>query len=148
MTWFGMKRAEFKPGFRDLKWGDSPPPGMTVLKKEGDEVLYSRPADSLRIGEARLASIHYQFWKGKLSTVILSASPGTMKTVMEHVVGAYGKPSQPNPLKQKFYWMSLGSGETATQAIADVTDAQGGTIIIFSKAIADRRKMEDAKPVS
>ena len=31
MTWFGIKKAEFKPGFRDVKWGDAPAPGMSGL---------------------------------------------------------------------------------------------------------------------
>ena len=57
MTWFGVKSAQFKAGFRDLRWGDPQAPGMAVLKKDGEEALYMRGNDSLRMGDGRLAGI-------------------------------------------------------------------------------------------
>jgi hypothetical protein len=144
MTWFGAKRAQFKPGFRDVRWGDPPAPGMSFIKKDGDEALAMRGDDSLRIGEGRLASINYQFWRGKLHGVVLSIASGSVKPVLDAVQQVYGKPTQPNPMKPKYYWMSVGSGEEATQAMLDVdTVKSSGTLIIFSKVLMDRRKAEE-----
>ena len=144
MSWFGARTAQFKPGFRDLRWGDPPAPGMALLKKDGDESVFMRSGDSLRLGEGRLAGINYQFWKGKLHGVILQIAAGSNVSVMKAVQQVYGKPTQPNPLKQRYYWMSLGAGEDATQAMFEVDPAKpAGTLIIFSKTLVDRRKAEE-----
>jgi hypothetical protein len=144
MSWFGVKKAEFKPGFRDVRWGDVPAAGMSVLRKDGDEAVYMRTNDSLRIGEGRLNGINYQFWRGKLHGVILQIAPGSVGLVMKAVQQVYGKPTQPNPLKQKYYWMSVGTADDSTQAMVDVdTVKQSGTLIIFSKVLVDRRKAEE-----
>src|SRR5205823_3395630 len=101
---------------------------------------YMRPNDSLRLADGRLTRINYKFWRGKLHGVVLEVSPGSLKQVMEAMRVVYGKPSQPNPLKSKFCWMSLGAGEESTRAMidADVT-RQSGTAIIFSRVLIDRR---------
>lgn len=147
MSWFGMKKAEFKPGFRDVRWGDAPVAGMVLLKKDGDEATYMRTTESMRIGEGKLAGINYQFWRGKLHGVVLQVAPGSIGFVMDALKAVYGKPSQPNPMKTKFYWMTLGSGDGATQAMVDIDmDKQSGTAIIFSKMLVDRRKAEEGTP--
>ena len=144
MTWFGAKRAQFKPGFRDVRWGDPPAPGMSFIRRDGDEALAMRADDSLRIGEGRLAGINYQFWKGRLHGVVLAIAPGSLKAVIDAVQLVYGKPSQPNPMKPKYYWMSVGSGDETTQAMLDVDTARNtGTLVIFSKNLVDRRKAEE-----
>jgi hypothetical protein len=144
VTWFGTKHAQFKPGFRDLRWGDPPAPGMSPLKKEGDEALYMRSNDSLRVGEGRLAGINYQFWKGELHGVVLRIAPGSLVKVLQAVEKVYGKPTQPNPMKPRYYWTALGSGDETTQVLLDVEKGHdAGTLVIFSKVLLDRRKAEE-----
>src|SRR5258706_1309333 len=144
MSWFGMKKAEFKPGFRDVRWGDVPSAGMSVLRKDGEETVYMRANDSLRIGEGRLTGINYQFWRGKLQGVIVEIAPGSVRVVMQAVQQVYGKPTQPNPLKPKYYWMSIGAGDEATQAMIDVdTPKQTGTPILFRKMVLHRPQPEE-----
>lgn len=144
MTWFGTKRAEFKAGFRDVRWGDPPAPGMSVLKKNGDETLCMRANDSLRVGEGRLASINYKFWRGRLHGVVLEIAAGSLLPVLKAVQQVYGKPTQPNPMKPRYYWMELGAGADATQAMLEADPGkQSGTLIIFSKVLVDRREAEE-----
>jgi len=145
MSWFGTKRAEFKPGFRDVRWGDPPAAGMSVLKKDGDETLYMRSDDSMRIADGRLSGINYQFWRGKLHGVVLRIAAGSLVPVLRAVEKVYGKPTQPNPLKPRYYWTELGGGDDATQAMLEAdTSKQAGTLIIFSKVLLDRRKAEES----
>jgi hypothetical protein len=144
MSWFGMKRAQFKPGFRDIRWGDGPPPGMVVLQKDGEDALYTRPNDSLRVGEGKLTSIHYRFWKGKLHGVEMQVAPGSLKSVVDAITAVYGKPSQPNPMKERYYWMSVGRGEDETQGMIDAEDRMRGKIVLFSKVLVARRESERA----
>ena len=45
------------PGFRDLVWGDEPKPTMTLHHEDGDEALYMRATDKLKLGGVPLTSI-------------------------------------------------------------------------------------------
>jgi len=149
VSWFGAKNAQFKAGFRDVRWGDPPVQGMAVLKQDGHECLYMRSSDSLRLGDGRLTGINYKFWRGKLHGVVLQIAPGSLRDAMNAVQKVYGKPTQPNPLKQRYYWMSLGEGADTTQAMFDVEPTrQSGTLIIFSKVLVDRRKAEEGEAPS
>ena len=150
MGWFGKKEEPaktpppFRPGFRDVRWGDAPLPGMRTVHNEGKETLTTRPGDVLRIGEGKLTGINYQYWSSRLAAVILNIQPGSFKQIMEALTLQYGKSTQPNPLKPKFYWMSLGSGENAMQVILESNDKQGGTVMLISKRIAEQRNAEEA----
>lgn len=134
-------KAPFKPGFRNLNWGDPPTPGMSLLKSEGDESLYMRTGDSMKIGEAELSSIHYQYWRGRFAAVAVEVAPGSVGKAIDALRVAYGNPSQPKQNKSKYYWLGLGSGEGATQAMLDTnSERQSGMLVIFSRVIADERK--------
>jgi hypothetical protein len=137
--------AGFRPGFRDVRWGDAPTGEMTLLKSDGDESLYMRSSDTMKLGEGRLRGINYQYWKNRCAGVLIQISPGSLERVLEALTASYGKASQPRDNKSKFYWMSLGTGESATQAMVDADlERQTGTLVIFSKTIADERKAADA----
>ncbi|HKC23764.1 MAG TPA: hypothetical protein VKF32_03430, partial [Thermoanaerobaculia bacterium] len=133
--------AEFRPGFRDVRWGDQPTLEMTVVKTEGEETLYMRASDVMRLGEGRLSGINYQFWRGHLAGVFIQIAPGSLDRVVEALTSQYGKPALPKDGKLKFYWFNLGGGDTATQAMIDGdAERKAGSLFIFSKAIAEERK--------
>lgn len=136
----------FRAGFRDVRWGDPPAGDMTLLKTDGDETLYMRSSDMMRIGDGRLSGINYQYWRGRCASVFLQISPGSLDRVIDALTQQYGKPAVPKDGKPKFYWLSLGSGDLATQAMVDGDpERKAGTVVIFSKTIADERKAEQAK---
>ena len=136
----------FRSGFRDVRWGDAPAGDMTLLKTDGGETLYMRSSDMMRIGEGRLSGINYQYWQGRCASVFLQIAPGSLDRVVEALTQQYGKPAVPRDGKPKFYWLSLGIGDQATQAMVDGDpERKAGTVVIYSKSIADERKAEQAK---
>ena len=136
----------FRPGFRDARWGDPPAGDMTLLKTDGNETLYMRSSDTMRIGEGRLSGINYQYWRGRFAGVFLQISPGSLDRVVEALTQQYGRPAVPKDGKPKFYWLSLGIAEQATQAMVDGDpERKAGTVVIYSKSIADERKAEEAR---
>ncbi|MEK6744251.1 MAG: hypothetical protein AABZ15_11595 [Nitrospirota bacterium] len=60
-------------GFRDFKWGASigSIKGLLFVLKDTEGIkYYSRKNDSLKIGDAKLTSLNYGFWKGNLHSVV------------------------------------------------------------------------------
>jgi hypothetical protein len=136
----------FRPGFRDVRWGDPPAGDMTLLKTDGNETLYMRSSDTMRIGEGRLSGINYQYWRGRCAGVFLQIAPGSLDRVVEALTQQYGKPAVPRDGKPKFYWLSLGFADQSTQAMVDGDpERKAGTVVIFSKTIADEKKAEAAR---
>jgi hypothetical protein len=134
-------QVEFRAGFRDVRWGDAPTLEMTPVKTEGEETLYMRASDVMRLGEGRLSGINYQFWRGRLAGVFIQIAPGSLDRVVEALTALYGRPALPKDGKLKFYWLTLGSGDLATQAMIDGdSERKAGSLVIFSKTIADERK--------
>ena len=134
-TLAGTRVPEFAAGFRNARWGEPPNAEMSVLKNDGDEILYMRASDVMRLGEARLNAINYQFWRGKLAGVILQVAPGSLEKAIESLKGTYGAP--PKQSSGKYYWVL--STHTHTMVDPDAK-SHAGTVVIVSKAVSDERK--------
>lgn len=95
-------------GFRDLTFGQSLPDSgfrEVVVLDDAGNVLYSRPSDSLRIGEADLTSISYNFYRGKLSSVHLAFSDyQEFFRLGEVFLKAYGQPDPFEPGIDRYFW--------------------------------------------
>jgi hypothetical protein len=95
-------------GFRDVTFGDAITkyPDMVKDSTSGALTCYRRPTDDLVVGEGTLASIHYCFYKARLSHVLLKATDhSNTKAVLQTLQHAYGAGIQPNPYMENYVWM-------------------------------------------
>jgi hypothetical protein len=101
-----------KDGFHDLPWG------IEVSKVDGlkrrysfsdsDEVIeYVRPKDILKIGDARLRHIIYNFWRDRLYTVTIWARDYSNYTALrDGVIEQFGKSRLSDPSQERYLWSS------------------------------------------
>ena len=126
-----------KQGFRDLKWKDPIPEGMTKLI--GDEVSasYARESDKLTIGDVPLTKLTYGFFGNQFSSVHVATENGT--GLLRILTENWGKPIQPNEFIQSYLWSK---GDTlAGYELNEITGV--GRLTIFSKSLHEA--MEKAK---
>ena len=94
-------------GFRDVTFGSSVSkyPGMVLVERDGDMKVYKRPKDDLTLGEGRLQSILYFFYKDQLSEVMLETvglvNSRAALAVLSH---AYGPGGQANQFLETYVW--------------------------------------------
>lgn len=96
--------------FRDLNWGDRlcDIPGMEDLETQSglDGVKeYVRPTDVLKLGQARLSSIVYAFWRDRLYTVSIwtQGLPNYM-ALRRELFQRYGQKDSGGLSPQAWYW--------------------------------------------
>ncbi|MFI5180676.1 MAG: hypothetical protein ACHQPI_04735 [Thermoanaerobaculia bacterium] len=122
MALFGGKKDErgLRAGFRDMKWGESPRPGMQILEESGEDRFYTITGDDLEFGGTALNRIIYKYYQNRLSEVQLEIPPASVEPVFRHLSSEWGKPAQPNRFIEDFSWQN---------------DKQGveGTVALFSK---------------
>ena len=84
-------------GFRGLKWGQDARTvkGLTFDYKNDGLAHHHRKRDNLAIGEARLFSIVYSFYSGRLARVSVTIDKAhDMDKVKAVLVAKYGKPQK------------------------------------------------------
>jgi len=102
-----MPRAE-PEGFRDIKWGT----GISMLKdmEEVDQdrssgrnlIWYRRKGDTLAIGEAKLKTIFYSFWKGEFESVWIDfEGEKNLEAVKKELFERFGKAREPEASMDK-----------------------------------------------
>src|SRR5258708_6729299 len=72
-----LAKLDSEYGFRGLKFEQSIDSckGMTLLEADDEVKSYARKDDSLELGGAKLKSIDYGFYKGKLAPVVITSEP-------------------------------------------------------------------------
>ena len=137
-------------GFRDLKWGDELL-SIQGMKKIGVDPSYGgmdkyiRKSDKLRIGEAKLDSIIYCFWKGKLCDVTISVK-GFINWIglKESAFERFGEGVKNDRFGQSYSW--FGNKTSMTLVYSEVS--KKGIFWISSTEIfdqAERLRKEKAK---
>ena len=97
-------------GFCDLKWGvyASSVSGLEKKKTTSglDEVAeYTRPKDILKIGDARLKSIVYSFWRDRLYTItIWTMDQSNYNALRNRVFEKFGEGRQVQPTSETYLW--------------------------------------------
>ena len=104
-------------GFRGLKWGmnieDINNPNMILVKTSKEKLftLYTRKTDKLSIGNAKLKTIHYFFYKGKLFLIHIYAKGHSNFRSLQGAISAYYEPGyQPNKFVSKWEWYREDNG--------------------------------------
>ena len=139
--------VELKPGsepdgFRGITWGTdiSTLKDMTLVLAIDDDVKrYQRKGDVLRIGEAKLDHIHYEFWKGKFYLVEIEAQGienwnDLKRTMFTRFGEGQNMPGEEENRLESYRW------EGEKTAIIMIYDSTGGGITISSIEIMDEKQ--------
>ncbi len=104
----GSAALDEKNGFRDLTFGDEVDSvaGLSPVDGEGaDSTWYVRESDSMSVGSATLTSIRYNFYKGQLAVVQLTAADSDCDALQETLRDSYGKGSKTSKLVPRSWWI-------------------------------------------
>jgi hypothetical protein len=129
-----LKKLDEKNGFRDaiFESDTSAYKDLVFLEGDGNTKYYKRTSDELKIGDSELDGIIYGFYKGKLSTVMLTTKGYTNSRGVLSVLNAqYGRGYQSNQFMEKYSWSSKNVLMSYTQN--SITD--DATIFMFSRII-------------
>jgi hypothetical protein len=96
-------------GFRGLKWGTNikniNDPNMIIVEDNNDSRFYRRLNDKLSIGDAKLESISYGFYKDRFCWVMIKAKEESNFTDLKAAVFAYyGEGKQSNEFIKQWLW--------------------------------------------
>ena len=143
----GQGVVELKPGsepdgFRGITWGTdiSTLKDMTLVMAIDDDVKrYQRKGDVLKIGEAKLDHIHYEFWKGKFYLVEIEVQGvENWNNLKRTMFARFGKgqnmQGEGENRLESYRW----EGEKA--AIIMMYDSTGGGITISSIEMMDEKQ--------
>ena len=125
-----------KNGFRDLTFGvdvDSVA-DLTPVEGEGeDSTWYVRNGDSMTFGGATLTSIRYNFYKGQLGVVQLTAADPECGVLHDALRESYGRGTKTSKLVKRSWWI----GERVSMSYEKIA----GTceVYMLSKPIGDQK---------
>ena len=140
----GPKKDErgLKAGFRDMKWGDPPRPGMTVLEETENDRFCLLPTDELELGGVPLTRIVYKYWQKRLAEVQIEIPPDSVDAVFRHLTAEWGKPQQPNRFIEDFSWQNQKLGVEATGAsFSKNPNTRAAMLLIQSRYILAKRTL-------
>lgn len=91
--------------FRDVPFESPPNRDMRLVEDRGDAKVYVRDTESMAIGDGKLSSVIFQFWKYKLEVVTLRTNGVSNNQAMLRVFQAtYGPGYRPNGSLSKRQW--------------------------------------------
>lgn len=142
--------ANFKPGsepdgFRGIKWGTdiSTLTNMDLFKTDPDDVnlkIYKRKGDSFEIGAAKVKSISYGFWNGKLSTVnILVDGEMDFNHLKNACFEKFGDGHKANQFMENYIW----AGNKTRMGLKYETVARKGSLFICSTDMVKKMQLQD-----
>lgn len=95
-------------GFRGIAWGTPIAELADQLQSagegRGDLEMYRRPSDPLTLGEAKLETIRYFFWRGKFESVLVKSEPtaSDRRAMLDAFIARFGRPREA-PLR-RYFW--------------------------------------------
>ncbi|MET4106235.1 hypothetical protein [Hymenobacter sp. UYP22] len=99
-----VRRLDESNGFRGLRFGTPLTESLhlKLLQDKGDEKIYERTDEDLRVGRFSAARIHYKFFKDQFATVtIIVRGPEHAGQVLPMFEGLYG-PGRPDGFSYKW----------------------------------------------
>jgi len=137
-------------GFRGMKWGTlledaQKTKALNVLQEdqENKTVVCSIGGDKMRIGGARLVSITYLFWDGKLSGVeIRTAGNQDFDALKAAAFEKFGKGiNDGSAEEERFYW----KGEVSSIVLSRKGSSEQGSLKISSTKLEEPLKAFQAE---
>lgn len=133
----------FKPGsepdgFRGIKWGTNISTLKDMILKEEDPngllKIYGRKGDTLEIGGAKLKSISYCFWQGKLFDVLIQTEDFGGEELKNVCFEKFGRGAKMSRYSEDYQW----DGKIALIILSISTSK--GTLLIQSQEIARQKE--------
>jgi len=144
MTLFGGKKEErgLRAGFRDMKWGDPPRPGMVLLEETLEDRFCTITGDDLEFGGAPLTRIIYKYYQKRLAGVQIEIPPASVEPVFRHITSEWGKPEQPNRFIEEYSWQNDKQGVEGTSAsFSKNPGTHAAVLMIQSRYILTKRTL-------
>ncbi len=129
-----------EPGFRGHDWGMAFPKawGLPVQTDTsfGGIRLYEDPAESRTMGCAKLESLEYGFWQGRLSDVRVEfRGYDNYKCVLDTLKEKFGDGVQPSPSVERYVW----PGSVTTIVLRYDQERKKGYLTFISKGILNEQ---------
>jgi len=130
-----------EPGFRGHDWGMALPKawGLPVQTDPsfGGIRLYEDPAEDRTMGCAKLESLEYGFWQGRLSDVRVEfRGYDSYKCVLDTLKKQFGDGVQPNQSVEYYVWV----GGVTTIVLHYDRDGKVGYLTLVSKGILNEQR--------
>jgi hypothetical protein len=93
--------------FRGIKWGAAigTLSNMKLIVEDGDDKFYQRKNDKMKMGEATLDRIFYDFHRGRFYSVeIYFNFQSNFSIIKDTFFRMYGVGYQPNPSIEEYWW--------------------------------------------
>lgn len=135
-------------GFRGIKWGDPPTVAMKFLRKWEDLIIYNKPSDERKLGDAKFSMILYAFYVPpnstvkRLATVSLYFNGKENFDILETICKIkFGEPTEEG--FYKFNWISLASTVILTYDNIEESGFLGiGSTPIFNQYTEEKEKRQ------
>ncbi|HEV8268055.1 MAG TPA: hypothetical protein VGR00_07475, partial [Thermoanaerobaculia bacterium] len=135
----GGRRA--RPAFRDFRWGERPRAEMVLYHDGADERLFTRPGESLKVGESPLTSIFYSYYLDRLQAVMIEMPHRSTKEVLRTMADKWGQPVRADAEVPKYSWPEIPGEAEWTQAVLDDSPLKHyASLVISSRKLMDERK--------
>jgi hypothetical protein len=145
MTLLGGPRREgrgLRAGFREMRWGEAPRPGMALLEETGDDRFFTLPGENLDIAGAPLDRIIYKYWQNRLAEVQIEIPPASVDPVFRQVSSEWGKPDRPNRFIDDYNWQNDKQGIEGTSAfLSRNPNTRAAILLIQSRYILAKRSL-------
>lgn len=136
-----------KDGFCDLQWGTKLSSVDDMKKKQtisdlDDVIEYVRPKDILKIGDARLKSINYAFWRDQLYTVtIWTKGYPNFTALRDEVFKEFGPGRRIESTGERYLW-----SDTLSDIMLEyIKDGSYGMLWLRSKELDSQCKSSRVK---
>ena len=143
-------QADSEPnGFRGIKWQTDiakldPWKTMDLVEVYGNSAYYRKKQEDLRLGQAPVEDIIYEFWNGKFASVlvVIRHEPNYAK-LREYVFAKYGEGYRPDAYRQvdvqDFVWNGY-----LTKMYLNYSDIdRTGKLALYSIAVMNQRTRYD-----
>jgi hypothetical protein len=142
-----LKKLDEKNGFRDAVLGSDTTSfnDLVVVEKEGNSVYYKRTGENLTVGDFTLDAVTYGFYKGKLSTIIISTKGYTNSRGLLQIFNTqYGRGYQSNRYIEKYSW----SGKNVIMSYNENSATNDANIFMWSKQLSDQEALDKKNAAS
>jgi hypothetical protein len=136
----GFKAGSEPEGFNGIKWETklSTLEGMKLLRKDnsyGGVHFYLKEKDPFKLGNGKLESVQYGFWREKFYTgMVLTEGLEDFNAMKEAVFGKFGQGAKPFRNKEEYLWV----GKNATMALRYDEYSKVGTFYIKSDLMTQK----------
>jgi len=127
--------------FRDIPFESPPSRDMRLVEDRGDAKVYVRDSESMTIGNGKLSSVIYQFWKYKLERVTLKTDGDSNNQAMLQVFETtYGPGYRPGGSFSKRLWQ----GHRASAVYEEDPKSDSAVASVWSNELKQEEEHESA----